>query len=64
MATPSEGKGRYWQGGKKVVVAMTGIGMVNATETTAAALDRFSDVAHFSTPATSFRRRGRGYGTG
>jgi nucleoside phosphorylase len=29
--------------GRNVVVAMTGIGMVNATETTATALDRFSD---------------------
>jgi nucleoside phosphorylase len=41
-------------GGKKVIVAMTGIGMVNATETTEVALDHFTPASGISIGAVVF----------
>jgi len=41
-------------GGKKVIVAMTGIGMVNATETTEIALDHFTGESGISIGAVVF----------
>jgi nucleoside phosphorylase len=41
-------------GGKKVIVGMTGIGMVNATETTEAALDHFTPESGISIGAVVF----------
>ncbi|PXX08718.1 5'-methylthioadenosine/S-adenosylhomocysteine nucleosidase [Mycolicibacterium moriokaense] len=41
-------------GGKKVIVAMTGIGMVNATETTETALDHFTPESGISIGAVVF----------
>jgi nucleoside phosphorylase len=49
-------------GGKKVIVAMTGIGMVNATETTEVALDHFTPESGISIGAVVFSGVAGGFG--
>ena len=49
-------------GGEKVVVAMTGIGMVNATETTETALDYFTPESSISIGAVVFSGVAGGFG--
>jgi nucleoside phosphorylase len=49
-------------GGKKVIVAMTGIGMVNATDTTETALDNFTPASSISVGAVVFSGVAGGFG--